>query len=79
MTPSAWRKAAPRASGASSGATSRSAAPSRKTTPSSPYVGFDAGGHYGNVIRFLMPLVITDEQLEKGLAIVEDGLATLKG
>ena len=38
-----------------------------------------ACGPYGNVIRFLMPLVITDEQLEKGLAIVEDGLATLRG
>ena len=36
-----------------------------------------ACGPYGNVIRFLMPLVITDEQLEKGLAIIEEGLATL--
>ncbi len=35
-------------------------------------------GSYGNVIRVLMPLVITDEQLEKGLAIIGDGLATLK-
>ncbi len=34
-------------------------------------------GNYGNVIRTLMPLVITDEQLERGLAIMEDGLSTL--
>lgn len=32
-------------------------------------------GTYGNVLRFLMPLVITNEQLEKGLAIIEEGLA----
>ena len=37
-----------------------------------------ACGNYGNVIRVLMPLVITDEQLEKGLSIMADGLATLK-
>jgi 4-aminobutyrate aminotransferase/(S)-3-amino-2-methylpropionate transaminase len=34
-------------------------------------------GTYGNVVRLLMPLVITDEQLERGLAILEDGLAGL--
>ncbi|MEE4165414.1 MAG: aminotransferase class III-fold pyridoxal phosphate-dependent enzyme, partial [Desulfocapsaceae bacterium] len=34
-------------------------------------------GSFGNVIRFLMPLVITDEQLEKGLAVVEEGFAHL--
>ncbi len=34
-------------------------------------------GAYGNVIRVLMPLVITDEQLEKGLSIMEEGLAQL--
>lgn len=34
-------------------------------------------GGYGNVIRILMPLVITNEQLEAGLAILEEGLATL--
>jgi 4-aminobutyrate aminotransferase / (S)-3-amino-2-methylpropionate transaminase / 5-aminovalerate transaminase len=34
-------------------------------------------GNYGNVIRTLMPLVITDEQLERGLAIMEEGLASL--
>jgi len=32
-------------------------------------------GKYGNVIRTLMPLVITDEQLERGLQILEEGLA----
>ena len=36
-----------------------------------------ACGGYGNVIRVLMPLVITDEQLERGLAIMADGLAAL--
>ena len=36
-----------------------------------------ACGNYGNVIRTLMPLVITDEQLERGLAIIEDQLSTL--
>lgn len=31
-------------------------------------------GTFGNVIRTLAPFVITDEQLEKGLSILEDGL-----
>ena len=31
-------------------------------------------GSYGNVVRILAPFVITDEQLEKGLAIMEAGL-----
>jgi 4-aminobutyrate aminotransferase/(S)-3-amino-2-methylpropionate transaminase len=31
-------------------------------------------GSYGNIVRILAPFVITDEQLEKGLAILEDGL-----
>jgi 4-aminobutyrate aminotransferase/(S)-3-amino-2-methylpropionate transaminase len=31
-------------------------------------------GAHGNVIRTLMPLVITDDQLERGLAIMEEGL-----
>jgi 4-aminobutyrate aminotransferase/(S)-3-amino-2-methylpropionate transaminase len=31
-------------------------------------------GSYGNVIRVLAPFVITDEQLEKGLTILEEGL-----
>ena len=34
-------------------------------------------GSYGNVIRTLAPLVITDDQLEKGLAIMEEGLAAI--
>ncbi len=34
-------------------------------------------GKYGNVIRTLMPLVITDDQLERGLQILEEGLAEL--
>jgi 4-aminobutyrate aminotransferase/(S)-3-amino-2-methylpropionate transaminase len=35
-------------------------------------------GNYGNVLRVLMPLVITDEQLEKGLSILEESLQELK-
>ncbi len=34
-----------------------------------------SAGLYGNVIRFLMPLVITDEQLNEGLDIVEDAFS----
>jgi len=34
-------------------------------------------GAHGNVIRTLMPLVITDDQLERGLAIMEEGLRGL--
>lgn len=36
-----------------------------------------ACGAYGNVIRLLMPLVITEEQLKKGLEIIHDGLAAI--
>ena len=36
-----------------------------------------ACGKFGNVIRTLMPLVIEDEQLERGLAIMEEGLSAL--
>jgi 4-aminobutyrate aminotransferase/(S)-3-amino-2-methylpropionate transaminase len=35
-------------------------------------------GRYGNVVRLLMPLVITDELLERGLAILEEGLASIR-
>ncbi|MBI2981321.1 MAG: aminotransferase class III-fold pyridoxal phosphate-dependent enzyme, partial [Deltaproteobacteria bacterium] len=35
-------------------------------------------GLYGNVIRFLSPLSITDEQLEEGLDIVEECLRLAK-
>jgi 4-aminobutyrate aminotransferase/(S)-3-amino-2-methylpropionate transaminase len=34
-------------------------------------------GSYGNIIRTLMPLVIDNEQLERGLAIMEEGLTAL--
>lgn len=34
-------------------------------------------GSYGNVVRVLAPFVITDEQLEKGLSILEAGLAEI--
>jgi len=35
-------------------------------------------GNYNNVIRLLMPLVITDEQLERGLSIMEAGLKAIR-
>jgi 4-aminobutyrate aminotransferase/(S)-3-amino-2-methylpropionate transaminase len=35
-------------------------------------------GNFGNVIRTLMPFVITDEQLEKGCAILEESLHELR-
>lgn len=34
-------------------------------------------GPHSNVIRLLMPLVISDEQLDKGLAIMEEGLSMI--
>ncbi|MEJ5366116.1 MAG: 4-aminobutyrate--2-oxoglutarate transaminase [Desulfosoma sp.] len=34
-------------------------------------------GNFGNVIRTLMPLVITDEQLDRGMAILEESLREL--
>jgi 4-aminobutyrate aminotransferase/(S)-3-amino-2-methylpropionate transaminase len=34
-------------------------------------------GTYGNVIRFLMPLVITEAQLQQGLDILQEGFASL--
>lgn len=34
-------------------------------------------GTYGNVLRFLMPLVITDEQLQKGLTVIEEAIVSL--
>lgn len=36
-----------------------------------------ACGAYGNVIRLLMPLVITEDQLSKGLEIIHDGLTAV--
>jgi 4-aminobutyrate aminotransferase/(S)-3-amino-2-methylpropionate transaminase len=36
-----------------------------------------ATGTYGNVIRILSPLVITDDQLEQGLNIMEQGFAAI--
>ena len=35
-------------------------------------------GTYNNIIRILMPLVITDEELEEGLSILEKGLGDLE-
>jgi 4-aminobutyrate aminotransferase/(S)-3-amino-2-methylpropionate transaminase len=34
-------------------------------------------GAHGNVVRLLMPLVISDDQLSKGLEILNDGLAVI--
>jgi len=34
-------------------------------------------GTYGNVVRTLMPLVITDEELDEGLDVLESALASL--
>ncbi len=36
-----------------------------------------SSGNFGNVIRILMPLVIDDNQLERGLAVMEEGLSRL--
>lgn len=36
-----------------------------------------ACGTYGNVIRFLMPLVITEEQVAKGMEIIDNGLTAI--
>jgi len=36
-------------------------------------------GNFGNVIRTLMPLSIEKAQLEKGLAILDEGLSKLSG
>ncbi len=35
-------------------------------------------GTYGNVARILAPFVITDEQLEKGLSIMEEALREIR-
>ncbi|MDR2457289.1 MAG: aspartate aminotransferase family protein [Clostridiales Family XIII bacterium] len=37
----------------------------------------ESAGTYGNVIRFLCPLCVTDEQLEKGLEIFEETIKEL--
>lgn len=39
----------------------------------------EAAGTYGNVIRFLCPLCVTDEQLEKGFEIYEETLKECLG
>jgi len=35
-------------------------------------------GIFGSVLRLIPPLVITDEQLDKGLSILEEGLASIR-
>ena len=34
-------------------------------------------GTFGNVMRILVPLVVTDAQFEEGLDVIEAGLATV--
>ena len=36
-------------------------------------------GHHSNVVRTLMPLVITDEQLDRGFSILEEGFQEISG
>ncbi|MFT3769440.1 MAG: 4-aminobutyrate--2-oxoglutarate transaminase [Minicystis sp.] len=36
------------------------------------------GGTYGNVVRVLVPLVIEDDQLAEGLAVIEEGLGVIE-
>jgi 4-aminobutyrate aminotransferase / (S)-3-amino-2-methylpropionate transaminase / 5-aminovalerate transaminase len=36
-------------------------------------------GTYGNVVRLLVPLVISDEQMQEGLDVLEDALASVCG
>jgi 4-aminobutyrate aminotransferase/(S)-3-amino-2-methylpropionate transaminase len=36
-----------------------------------------ACGSFSNIIRILAPFVITDEQLEQGFAIMEEGLSAI--
>jgi 4-aminobutyrate aminotransferase/(S)-3-amino-2-methylpropionate transaminase len=38
----------------------------------------EAAGTYGNVIRFLCPLCVTDEQLAVGLDIFEEAIEACK-
>ena len=38
-----------------------------------------SAGTLGNVIRMLMPLVITDSQFEEALAILHNGIAEVFG
>jgi len=35
-------------------------------------------GTLGNVVRLMMPLIIEDDQLEEGLAVIEQGLASMR-
>jgi 4-aminobutyrate aminotransferase/(S)-3-amino-2-methylpropionate transaminase len=37
-----------------------------------------SAGTYGNIMRILMPLVITDDQLERGLGILEESLGEIR-
>jgi len=35
-------------------------------------------GTYGNVLRFMMPLITTNEQLDTGIRILEDAFVSIK-
>jgi 4-aminobutyrate aminotransferase/(S)-3-amino-2-methylpropionate transaminase len=34
-------------------------------------------GTHGNVLRFAMPLVIADDELDEGLAVIESGIEVI--
>jgi 4-aminobutyrate aminotransferase/(S)-3-amino-2-methylpropionate transaminase len=59
--------------------------PAREATTEVARRCYEAGlvtitaGTYGNVIRTLMPLVITDEQLQEGLDVLERAMAVVSG
>jgi 4-aminobutyrate aminotransferase/(S)-3-amino-2-methylpropionate transaminase len=38
-----------------------------------------SAGTFGNIIRLLMPLVITDQQFDEALQVMEDALAQAAG
>ncbi len=61
----------------------QSKAPATEETKALVNYCFDKGliilacGSHGNILRFLMPLVITDEQLQKGMDIINDGFSAI--
>ena len=62
----------------------RTKVPAPDETAAVVKVAFEQGlniltcGQYGNVIRTMMPLVITDQQVEKGISILDDAFAALQ-
>ena len=35
-------------------------------------------GTHGNVLRFAVPLVISDDELDEGLTVIEDGIEAIR-